>query len=682
MTKLTTFAGLVLFAGFALPLASDVSPIEKVVEMLSGMESKIIAEGKDAQKVYAEFAEFCEDRSREVAFEIKTGKAEITDLTAAIEKESASIESLNAKIEEISAALATDEADLKAAGEIRAKEKAVFEEEQAKLEETIDTLSRAISILEREMAQAGGASMLQWKGAQSVTQALSAIVSATSLSTADASTLASLLQSSQESEEDDEEPGAPAATVYKSQSGNIVETCQGLYDKAEAQLDDLRKSETKNNNAYQLLKQSLQDSIKFADKDMNKAKKGLAASEEAKATAEGDLEVTTKDLKADEESLASLHSECMSGAEDFEAETKSRGEELKALATAKKIINETTGGAADLSYSFVQVSMTSRADLANFEAVRFVRDLAHKYKAAALTQLATRMAAAMRGGNGAGDSPFAKVEGLIKDMIERLEAEAEKDATEKAFCDKEMEETEEKKADKEETIEKLSTEIDSMSTKSAKLKEEVATLQKELAELARAQAEMDKLRGEEKAAFETDSAEMKMGLEGVKRALKVLNEYYAKNEKVHGADEGGASGVIGLLEVCESDFSKGLAEMVAAEEAAEAAYEKQTKENEITKAAKDQDVKYKTKEFKGLDKAVAEATDDRSTVQDELDAVNEYYKELQGRCIAKAETYEERVKRRDAEIAGLKQALEILNGEAVLLQRSSKHTLRGAKVHA
>merc|ERR1719451_112386 len=221
--------------------------------------------------------------------------------------------------------------------------------------------------------------------------------------------------------------------------------------------------------------------------------------------------------------------------------------------------------------------------------------------------------------------PFAKVKGLIRDMIEKLLAEAEADATEKAFCDKEMAETEEKKADKEAAIAKLSTAIDSMSAKSTKLKDEVATLQKELAALAKAQAEMDKLRAEEKAAFDTNSAEMKKGLEGVKLALKVLNEYYAKEDKSHSSADGAGSGIIGLLEVCESDFSKGLAEMIATEETAVNEYETETKENEITKATKDQDVKYKTKESKGLDKSVTEATADRTGVQEELDAVNEYY---------------------------------------------------------
>merc|ERR1719181_1476901 len=109
----------------------------------------------------------------------------------------------------------------------------------------------------------------------------------------------------------------------------------------------------------------------------------------------------------------------MSGAEAFVEETKSRGEELKALATAKKVIVESTSGAADLSYSFLQVSMSSGADLANFEAVRFVRDLAHKSKSTALAQLASKMAVTMRNTEGSAD-PFAKVKDLIRNMIEKL----------------------------------------------------------------------------------------------------------------------------------------------------------------------------------------------------------------------------------------------------------------------
>merc|ERR1719262_396221 len=493
--------------------ASSVDPIEKVLQMISDLESKIIGEGHDAQKVYDEFAEFCEDRSKELGFEIKTGKQGQKDLEATIADEAAKQEGLTAKIEELSSAIAVDEADLKAATEIREKEKATFEAEEKELLDVIDTLQRAIGILEKEMAKSGAASMMQLKSANSVAQALSVMVEATSLSSADASKLTALLQNSQESEDDS--MGAPAAAVYKGKSGGIIETMQDLFEKAEAQLEEARATETKSVQAYQMLAQSLKDEIKYGTADMNKAKKSLGASEEAEGAAQGDLAVTTKDLDEDTKALATLHQDCMTGAEDFEAETKSRGEELKALGMAKKVIVEATSGASALSYSFLQTSMTSGVDLANFEAVRFVRDLAQKQKSAMLVQLASRMAMAIRAGSRGGADPFAKVKGLISDMIEKLLKEAEADATEKAFCDKEMAETEAKKADKEADIEKLSTQIDSQNAKSAKLKEEVATLQKELSELAKAQAEMDKLRAEEKAAFDTNSAEMEKGIKGV-----------------------------------------------------------------------------------------------------------------------------------------------------------------------
>merc|ERR1719458_2367930 len=210
------------------------------------------------------------------------------------------------------------------------------------------------------------------------------------------------------------------------------------------------------------------------------------------------------------------------------------------------------------------------------------------------------------------------------------------------------------------------------------LKEQVAALQSELSALAKAQAQMDKLRQEEKAVFEESKAELEKGLAGIKQALKILNEYYAQEGKAHSASDGAAGGIIGLLEVVEADFSKNLAQITSDEEAAVAEYTQTTKANEIEKTAKDQDVKYKVKESKGLDKTSAELASDRTGVQAELDAVSEYLTKIEGECIAKAETYEDRKARRDSEIAGLKEALQILESETAFVQRRVvRRTLRG-----
>jgi chromosome segregation ATPase len=565
----------VALSGAGIAAASKDAPVAKVLSMISELEAKIITEGQTVQKQYEEFSEWCEDRAANVGHEIKTGQAEVEDLSATISEETARIGSLEAKVETLSGELAKDESDLKAATEIRNREADVFAKEEKDLAESVDMLQRALAILEREMQ--GGASMLQMKNANSVVEALQAMVQASLINMADASKLTAFVQSAQKASDDDDDSGAPAAAVYSNQSGGVVDTIRNLLEKSEDQLAELRNTETTNHNNFQLMQQSLKDEIRFGNQDLAEAKAGIAASNEKKSTAEGDLSVTKKELAADVEAKSTLHHDCMTRASEFEAETKSRGEELRALAEAKKIITEATSLS---QVSFVQVvsELSTSADLANYEVVRMVRDLARKDNSAALAQLASRVSSAMHSRD-----PFGKIKGLISDMIDKLESEADADATEKTFCDKELRETNEKKDAKTAEIEKQTTRIDQSSAKSATLKEEIATLQSELASLAKSQAEMNKMRAEEKATFDDSKAELDKAIAGMKAALKVLNEYYAKEDKSHNAAEGAGSSVIGLLEVCEADFSKDLAQTTSDEESAVAQYEQQTKENEIEK---------------------------------------------------------------------------------------------------
>merc|ERR1719453_1180843 len=253
---------------------------------------------------------------------------------------------------------------------------------------------------------------------------------------------------------------------------------------------------------------------------------------------------------------------------------------------------------------------------------------------------------------------FAKIKGMITDMIAKLQKEANEAA-----------------------IKKLSVKIDQAAARSAKLKEEVAVIQKELADLAKSQAEANEIRMEEKATFESSEADLKQGIEGLQMALKVLKDFYSK-ASAHGSAEGAGAGIISLLEVAESDFSKDLAELTAIEKQAAAEYDSQTKENSVTKALKSADEKYKTKEYVGLDKTVGELESDLEGVQTEQDATLEYLGKINERCIAKAEPYAEIKARREAEIEGLKEGLEILESETVLIQQVSKRTLRGVRAHS
>merc|ERR1719230_2030945 len=263
-------------------------------------------------------------------------------------------------------------------------------------------------------------------------------------------------------------------------------------------------------------------------------------------------------------------------------------------------------------------------------------------------------------------------------MIAKLEKEAEEDATEKAYCDEEMAKTEAKQTELEDDISKLSAKIDKAAATSAKRKEQVKE----------EQAELDAIRSEEHAAYSTAKAELEAGINGVQKALSVLRDYYggasllqsddfsmmqqpAKPEK-HTAAGGAGGSIINLLEVCESDFSSNLAKEETQEADAVSEYEKVTQENKVSKTMKDQDVKYKTQEFKSLDKEISELSGDKGTASTELAAVNEYYGKLKDRCVAKPESYAERKARREAEIQGLKEALQVLESEVALAQRTRR----------
>merc|ERR1719221_2559434 len=169
-------------------------------------------------------------------------------------------------------------------------------------------------------------------------------------------------------------------------------------------------------------------------------------------------------------------------------------------------------------------------------------------------------------------------------------------------------------------------------------------------------------------------------------ALKILREYYANQDaslvqqpeapEVHSKATGASSGVIGMLEVVESDFGKTLASTEMNEEASATSYQKLSMENKLSLATKGKDVEYKNKESASLDKAVAEHSSDRESSQTELDAVLQYSAKIRDMCEVKPESYEERKGRREAELAGLKEALQILEGDAVLLQKRSRNLLK------
>merc|ERR1719453_2920723 len=478
-------------------------------------------------------------------FDIKTGKSGSERFAASVDDFTAKIGVAETKIGELSDAIASDEKDLKSATAIREKEYKDFLKVDADLASSVDMLERAIGILERELAKTGFM-QIDKTSFNKVMTAVQAVIDVSAVTNAaDAVKLQALLQASTSEDDLELQPaGAPDPAAYKSSSGGIISALEDMLEKAKAQQSEAQKEEMNAKFDFDMLKQKLEDQVKFANKELDDTKKSKAASEEGKAESEGNLEKSNKGVSEDGKKLKELQQECMTKAEEYEVEMHDREGELEALATAKKILVEKTGGAADRAYSmlqddsesFLQVSMKTGLKTRTRAMARLLeqRDAViaqvqriAKDGSTEMMQLAQRlrMASLMSA------DPFAKIKGMIQEMIEKLVEEAGKEAEHKAYCDKEMGETKVKKADKTEEVEDLTVKIDKATSKIAKLKLDINTLMKELVKIAEEQQTADKIRAEEKAAWDSAEADFSSGLEGVGMALQVLRDYYTEKEE-------------------------------------------------------------------------------------------------------------------------------------------------------
>merc|ERR1719191_2558422 len=128
---------------------------------------------------------------------------------------------------------------------------------------------------------------------------------------------------------------------------------------------------------------------------------------------------------------------------------------------------------------------------------------------------------------------------------------------------------------------------------------------------------------------------------------------------------GESGGVIGMLEVIQSDFARLEAETKAAEEQAQKEYDEFMTDSEVDKAQKSKDIEHKNKHKKDQTQALTEKQGDLEGTQKELDAALAYYEKLKPSCINPGVSYEDRVAARKEEIQSLQEALKILNGEDI-----------------
>jgi len=280
---------------------------------------------------------------------------------------------------------------------------------------------------------------------------------------------------------------------------------------------------------------------------------------------------------------------------------------------------------------------------------------------------------------------FVKVRGMIKDMIAKLEADAAAEGDQKAWCDSEMEKATSKRDENIGNIEGDLAEKAKAESNIAKLKEEIQTLMEEMAELNKSLNEATQLRKKEKAENMKALADATGGLEGTKKAMKILKDFYDNafvqtgnaafiqtGSKVHAhqpetfegdfaGNQGAAAGIIGQLDVIKSDFEAAIDSTKTAEDEAETEFNDYKSETETDVSDKDTSVKEKTTEMKDNEVTLSDATDDLREHTSLKDESLEELAKLKPACVDTGSDYEEKVARREQEIESLKNAYMIFD---------------------
>jgi len=256
------------------------------------------------------------------------------------------------------------------------------------------------------------------------------------------------------------------------------------------------------------------------------------------------------------------------------------------------------------------------------------------------------------------EDPLKKIKKMIEDMVSKLMEEANEEAEHKGFCDTEMGTNKNTRDTKTSEVDALNAQIEELTADIQKLGQDAAQLAEEIAGIDNAVFEATSIRNEETVRNAATIKDAQVASEATARALQVLKDFYSNNA---GPAQGGSStGVLGMLEVIQSDFVRLETETTSAEDSAAKEYTSFMRDSKKDKAVKETDMKHKTNNRTTKQGDLEGAKKDLAGTQEELDAALAYFEKLKPSCVEAGESYDERVARRKEEIESLSDALKIL----------------------
>lgn len=505
-----------------LVLASSVTPVQKVIQLLEDMKATAQNEKNDEAVAFSKFDQFCTNKQRTTKDEIKAGEEKKELLTTEIQKLEADIRDLAKELDELQRTVASAETDIESKKKQREEEHASYLEEHEDLAESLDAIERAITVLKKQDVDRK--------------QAAAALIQLSSEPKLPEHTRRSIQAFIELAGGDEEDPlstagqGVPEANAYESQSGGIVDLLMKLKDDFRKQKTECEKEEMNSKHASDMVIQDLTDTIENAKAEIASKSIDLQNKKERAAEATKELGVVTADLAEDKKFLSDLEAECSEKAHSFKEKQQLRTEEIAAIEKAIEILSSAAvSGNADkhlpgvltqTGTSLVQLQGPGRQteQVVRTQLLEFLNSEGQRLRSKQLELLAGMAA----------KDPFAKVKKMIEELIKKLIAEATAEAEQKGFCDKELGTNKITRDKLNSEIDELTAAIDEGNALITQLTADIAKLTGEVADLDAAMKEATEMREAEKAKNAATIKDATEALDAVGAAKKVLEEFYKK----------------------------------------------------------------------------------------------------------------------------------------------------------
>merc|ERR1719313_2019413 len=309
---------------------------------------------------------------------------------------------------------------------------------------------------------------------------------------------------------------------YAPESGAIFGILKQMKEEFETNIETSKTEESQALAEYNAMKKAKTDQITAAE-DLSSSKTVELGDTKAKLAADKqDLKDTTAQLAADEKFLASVTDTCATADADYEARSKVRGEEIKAVGETIGIL---TSDEAQTSFSksttFIQLSLRTRrmssSQMKRQKAARMLKSAAMKSGDRQLAKLSSKVKLL----------DFSEIKKAIDAQVAELKKIQKEEVEEYEFCTSEIKANEKEtaaktdmKADLEQKIADLESTITTLTDDIAALKAEVAETQVEM----KAASENRELENKD---FQVTVADQKATQAILKKAAERMKAFYA-----------------------------------------------------------------------------------------------------------------------------------------------------------